>query len=223
MPHTVSFSSAKPALPPLLAAMMFAVLASVGANALANTLDVQVTDASGKALADVAVYAEPADGAAPKTLHAGEIAQKSLKFIPLMTVIQTGSTIAFPNNDKVRHHIYSFSPAKKFDQKLYAGDAASKQVFDKAGTVVLGCNIHDKMLAYIRIVDTPYYAKTDDAGNAKIELPAGKYVLKAWHFQGAGGQAVEQPLALQGASQKASFKLALKPVAAGDVAAASAN
>jgi hypothetical protein len=66
----------------------------------------------------------------------------------------------------VRHHIYSFSPAHKFDQKLYSGVAAAPQVFDKAGTVVLGCNIHDKMLAYVKVVDTPYFAKTDGAGAA---------------------------------------------------------
>jgi hypothetical protein len=91
--------------------------------------------------------------------------------MPLVSVVQVGATINFPNNDKVRHHIYSFSPAHKFDQKLYSGQAATPQVFDKAGTVVLGCNIHDKMIAYVKVVDTPYFAKTDGAGAARIELP----------------------------------------------------
>lgn len=190
-------------------------------SASAAGVAVQVQDSTGKPLADVAVYAEPEGGAAPKPLQAGEIEQKGLKFLPLVTVIQTGSKISFPNNDKVRHHIYSFSPAKKFDQKLYAGAAASAQVFDKAGTVVLGCNIHDKMLAYVKVVDTPYYGKTDAAGNVKIDMPAGKYSLKAWHYHAVASQGAEQALLVKpgDALAAAAFKVALKPPGSDDAAA----
>ena len=67
--------------------------------------------------------------------------------------------------------------------------------------MVLGCNIHDRMVAYIKVVDTPYFAKTDAAGLARIELPAGAaYTVTAWHFNLAGAASVQ--------------KLALKPVAA---------
>ncbi len=180
------------------------------------SLAVQVKDGAGLPLADVVVYAE-ADGAAPKPLRAGTIEQRGLKFVPLVSVVQTGSSVNFPNNDKVRHHIYSFSPAKKFDQKLYSGVAASPQVFDKAGTVVLGCNIHDKMLAYVKVVDTPYFAKTDANGAAVIELPAARYTLKAWHYRAVGGASAEQAVAVKGgdATTPAAFQLALKPAAAG--------
>ena len=198
---------------------------SAALAAAAASVTVQVHDAGGKALPDVAVYAEPDGAAAPKLTRAGEIEQRGLQFVPLMTVIQVGNQIAFPNNDKVRHHIYSFSPAHKFDQKLYAGVAAAPQVFDKAGTVVLGCNIHDKMLAYVRVVETPYYGKTDAAGAVKIELPAGKYTLKAWHYHGVGGQPSEQALTVKaGEAAAAGFKLALKPPPAdGENAAAESN
>ncbi|MDC8756700.1 methylamine utilization protein [Janthinobacterium fluminis] len=199
------------------------LLLSLGAGAAhASGIAVQVRDGAGQALADVVVYAEPEGAAAPRTMRAGSIEQKGLKFLPLVTVVQTGSSVAFPNNDKVRHHIYSFSPAKKFDQKLYAGIAASPQVFDKAGVVVLGCNIHDKMLAYVKVVDTPYFAKTDGAGAARIELPGGKYVLRAWHFRAVGGAAAEQALLVKGgdAPSPAAFTLTLKPAGAdGDSAA----
>lgn len=200
---------------------------SLAGAACASGLAVQVSDAAGKPLADVAVYAE-ADGVAlPKPLRAGEIEQRGLKFLPLMTVVQTGSKIAFPNNDKVRHHIYSFSPAHRFDQKLYSGTTATPQVFDKAGTVVLGCNIHDKMIAYIRIVDTPYYGKTDASGSVKLEIPAGgKYVLKAWHYLSLGGQPSEQAVTIKAgdALSPVTFRLALKPANPdGDPAAAEAN
>lgn len=194
------------------------LLSATGAGAAGVAVQVQVQDAGGKALADTVVYVEPesgpASGRAPAT---AEIEQKGLKFVPLVSVVQSGAKIFFPNNDKVRHHIYSFSPAHKFDQKLYSGQSATPQVFDKAGTVVLGCNIHDKMLAYVKVVDTPYFAKTDAAGAARIELPAGgKYVVKAWHYNTVGGATAEQVVTVKAgdAAATAAFKLPMKPAAA---------
>lgn len=191
------------------------------AHASATGIAVQVQDATGKVLPDTVIYIEP-EGSAGAGVKPGSatIEQKGLKFLPLVTVVQTGATINFPNNDKVRHHIYSFSPAHKFDQKLYSGQAASPQVFDKAGTVVLGCNIHDKMIAYVKIVDTPYFAKTDGAGAARIELPAGgKYVVKAWHYNTVGGATPEQTLTVKaGDLATAVFKLPMKPIVADDAA-----
>ena len=194
-----------------------AVFSCIAAHAAAASMTVQVQDAAGKPLADVAVYAEAEPGQPlAKPARAAVIEQKGLKFIPLMTVIQTGTEVTFPNNDKVRHHIYSFSAAHKFDQKLYSGTTAAPQLFDKAGTVVLGCNIHDRMIAYIRVVDTPYFGKTDATGTARLELPAaGKYSLKAWHYLSIAGQPAEQAIVVKAgeAAQAASFKLALKPAA----------
>ncbi|MDB5934892.1 MAG: methylamine utilization protein [Massilia sp.] len=184
----------------------------------AGVVAVQVQDAAGNPLADVVVYAEPEAGSAEsKNAKSAQIEQRGLKFLPLVSVIQVGSQVSFPNSDKVRHHIYSFSPAKKFDQKLYAGAAAATQVFDKAGTVVLGCNIHDRMIAYVKVVDTPYFAKSDADGLARIDLPAaGKYLLRAWHFNMAANASADQPLTVKAgdALASASFRLAMKPVTA---------
>lgn len=184
----------------------------------ASGIAVQVADSAGVPLPDAVVYVEAEPGQSlPKPLKAGEIEQKGLKFIPLVTVVQTGSRIEFPNNDKVRHHIYSFSPAHRFDQKLYSGTSATPQIFEKPGLVVLGCNIHDKMVAYVRVVDTPYFGKTDASGMVRIDLPAGaKYTLKAWHYNMVGGQPVEQALAVKpgGALGTAAIKMAMKPPAA---------
>lgn len=181
--------------------------------AQAAGVTVTVTDPAGKPLEDVVVFVE-ADGGSPvKQPKTAEIEQKGLKFLPLVTVVPVGSKINFPNNDKVRHHIYSFSPAKKFDQKLYSGVAATPQVFDKAGTVVLGCNIHDKMIAYVKVVDTPHYAKTDASGIAKVELPAGgKYTVTAWHYnQTASAKGVEAVAVKADGSTAVRFSLAQKP------------
>ncbi|WP_431478029.1 methylamine utilization protein [Massilia eburnea] len=189
-----------------------AVFCFSGAAAAASGITVHIADANGKPVADAVVYLE-ADGgqSLPKPQKAGEISQKGLKFNPLVTVIQAGSKIYFPNNDKVRHHIYSFSAPHKFDQKLYSGTTADPQTFDKPGTVVLGCNIHDKMIAYVRIVDTPYFGKTDAGGDVAVDAPAGKYVLKAWHPDIVGGNAQEQAVRLSDGTANASFKFALKP------------
>ncbi|HEX5345209.1 MAG TPA: methylamine utilization protein [Duganella sp.] len=200
------------------AVFFFALLSAASAGA--TGIAVQVQDASGKVLPDTVIYVEPEGGApAARSPGGAQIEQKSLKFMPLVTVVQVGATINFPNNDKVRHHIYSFSPAHKFDQKLYSGQAASPQVFDKAGTVVLGCNIHDKMIAYVKVVDTPYFAKTDGSGAARIELPAaGKYVVRAWHYNTLGGATPEQTLTVKAGAElsTAVFKLPMKPVVVDD-------
>ena len=180
--------------------------------ASAGTLSVQVIDNAGKPLADAVVVATAEEGVAmPRMLKPAEIEQRGLKFLPLVSVIQTGSRISFPNNDKVKHHIYSFSPAKKFDQKLYSGVAAAPQVFDKAGLVVLGCNIHDRMVSYVKVVDSPWFAKTDAAGVARIEVPAaGKFTVSAWHYN-MSGAVVEQALVPGGEASTLSFKLSMKP------------
>ncbi|WP_228892457.1 methylamine utilization protein [Pseudoduganella aquatica] len=203
---------------PRLAAV--ATLCLLAAGARASGVAVAVHDSTGTPLADAVAWLEAEAGQAVSkgALKTAEIEQKSLKFMPLVTVVQTGTRIDFPNNDKVRHHIYSFSPAHKFDQKLYSGTTATPQIFDKPGIVVLGCNIHDKMVAYVRIVDTPYLVKGDAAGVGRIDAPAGKYVLKVWHFNMAGGQPAEQAVVVKAgdALGTASFRLPMKPPVSGD-------
>jgi hypothetical protein len=96
-------------------------------------------------------------------------------------VIQTGTSVNFPNFDTVRHHVYSFSPIKVFETKLYSGTPSEPTIFDKPGIAALGCNIHDRMSAHIVVVDTALFAKTDASGMARFaDLPAGEHQLKAW-------------------------------------------
>ena len=175
-----------------------------------------VTDATGLPLPDAVVYAEPTGGQVlPKAARPAEIEQKARRFAPLVTVIQAGSDVSFPNNDTVRHHVYSFSTPKVFELKLYSGTPGNPILFDKAGTVVVGCNIHDQMLAYIHVVNTPYFARTDAAGRAHIEsVVAGKYGLKLWHYRmTAPAQIQEQPLLMTAADASVAMKLLSKPAA----------
>lgn len=157
------------------------------ASCLAASI-VEVNDVKGRALTDAVVYLEALDTRLTLKPARAEIAQKDKRFLPLVSVVGVGTAISFPNNDSVRHHAYSFSTAKPFEIKLYSGVPAAPIVFDKAGTVVVGCNIHDQMVAYIHVVNTPFFAKTNTQGQASFgELPAGKYKLKVWHYLQNGG------------------------------------
>ena len=150
------------------------LIALAGALALARaghaaSLAAAVSDASGKPIADAVIYAMPTTGQAVRRgSREAVIDQVRREFVPFVTPVQVGTAIAFPNKDNIRHHVYSFSPARVFSLKLYSGTPAEPVVFDKPGEVVLGCNIHDNLLAYVYVVDTPYFAKTDAAGAAKI-------------------------------------------------------
>ena len=102
-------------------------------------------------------------------------------FDPFVTVVQRGTAVEFPNEDTMLHHVYSFSPAKRFEIKLYRGRAPAPVVFDVPGVVALGCNVHDCMLGYVVALDTPLFAKTNAQGIAEFaDLPAGRHELMAW-------------------------------------------
>jgi plastocyanin len=190
--------------------LLLAGLASVGLSASAAGLQVQVQDKNGKPLPNAVVFLESADAkSASKPLKGVEVVQAAKQFSPAVTVVTTGTSILFPNNDTVRHHVYSFSPAKTFDLKLYAGVPANPVVFDKSGIAVLGCNIHDNMVAWVVVVDTPYFGKTDAQGHLTIEAPAGSYKLRTWHASlPTGAAAAEQAQTVGGGNAPVVIKLA---------------
>jgi plastocyanin len=180
--------------------------------ALAATLSVEVKDAGGAAIADAAVYALPRSAKAPARPQKNvEIGQADRQFSPLVTVVQRGTSITFPNRDGVRHHVYSFSPAKTFEIKLYVGTPAEPVTFDKAGDVVIGCNIHDYMRAFVYVVDTPWFGKTDAQGKVRIEgLPAGDYELAVWHFSQTAAAAAQQLKLRTDENAAAKFSVAVR-------------
>ena len=210
MPPTASPSTGTRSRPPRRAAAVGALAFACGlaaslarpeAAASAASAAVEVLDVAGRPVADAAVWLEPLDGRVPAAPpRPATIVQSDKRFLPGMTVVQAGASVSFPNEDTVRHHVYSFSPAKPFELKLYIGTPAAPVVFDKPGTVVLGCNIHDQMVGWILVVDTPYYARTPTApGWAQIgNVPPGTYTLRTWHTRlpvgaPAQGQALTVP------------------------------
>lgn len=156
----------------------------VTAGAVAAPVSVTVQDANGTPLPDAVVAIEAAGAKASAAPGASaEMGQRGRAFVPSLLVVQTGTAVSFPNFDTVRHHIYSFSPTKPFEIKLYAGTPAAPVVFDKAGTAILGCNIHDRMTAFIHVVNTPHFAITGKGGVATLDAPAGEQTLQVWHMQ----------------------------------------
>ena len=159
------------------------VLAAAATPASAAALSVTVSTASGAALRDAVIVAEPAQKPPrPKSATTAIMDQRDLQFVPDVLVVQTGTAVNFPNSDQVRHQVYSFSPAKTFQLSLYAGHAYPPVVFDKPGLVTLGCNIHDDMLGYIYVTDSPWFGRTDAGGTLQLaDLPAGEYRIHLWH------------------------------------------
>ena len=107
--------------------------------------------------------------------------QVNRTFAPYVLSVTQGQDVAFPNSDNVRHHVYSFSPAKMFDLKLYSGEPKAPLTFDKAGTVVIGCNIHDNMVGYIYVTDKAYRATSDNSGKVNMITQTPLSEITLWH------------------------------------------
>ena len=162
--------------------LRFLLAVIVASPVLAASVEVQVQDARGRGVRDAVVYAVPEGRTLPLARKTAVMDQKNRMFIPHVLPVQTGTSVRFPNSDDIRHHVYSFSPAKPFQLPLYKGTPANPEVFDKAGVVTLGCNIHDQMSAFIVIVDTPYFEKTAPNGRASLrDLGGGRYTLRVWY------------------------------------------
>lgn len=143
----------------------------------------------GKPVSDAVVVAAPVDGAwkAPGAPSREIIDQVNHAFVPRVKPVLVGTAVSFPNKDNVRHHVYSLSPAKRFELPLYAGTPAEPVTFDKVGVVVLGCNIHDWMIGYVYVSESPWFGKTGADGRVVLaNLPARAYWVRVWHPQMEG-------------------------------------
>ena len=165
--------------------------------AQAAMISVQLQDTAAKPLADGVVFLESREAKQlAKPIAGAEIAQVSRQFAPKVLIVPVGTAVSFPNRDTVRHHVYSFSPIKPFELKLYTGTSVNPVVFDKPGIAVLGCNIHDSMTAWVVVVETPFFALSDANGATTIrDVPAGNYRLRVWHSGlKVGAPAAEQAI-----------------------------
>jgi len=188
-------------------------LAGAASPLFAANLSVRVVDASGRPVRDAVVTLYPSGSAARPARPGGRytVSQQNLQFHPFLAVVPVGADVSFPNLDPTRHHVYSFSPAKKFELKLFAKDQSRTVHFDKPGVVALGCNIHDQMSAFIVVTDSAWTARTNAQGVASFsDAPSVPARLTVWHpyLRAPGGQ-VQQVVA---ASQRSlNFQVRLRP------------
>ena len=196
-------------------ALALLVLRLPAGVAASGSFEAIVRDDGGKPLADVVVSLAPAGaGPAPPLATSVVMDQQDKAFVPLVLAVPVGASVSFPNRDNIRHHVYSFSAAKRFELPLYIGTPAAPVVFDKPGVVVLGCNIHDWMVGYVYVSDTPYFAKTAADGTVRLaDVPPGAYEARVWHprMRGEPGKTSKPITLAAGGPGQLAFVVALKP------------
>ena len=188
-------------------------------KAIAETLNITIKDEQQKEVEYAVAYAIPTDKKQLKKLKAQyaknpktiTIDQRDKTFKPALSVLQMGTTIHFMNHDPVKHHVYSFSQAKSFEIPLYSGKPPKEIILESPGVVVLGCNIHDWMLAHILVTETPFFAISDHRGHIVLnDLPAGEYRLSLWHPQQKEKTTLDTIIQQPSKQQNLSFQITLK-------------
>lgn len=186
----------------------------VVAQAWAGDVVVRVTTPDGKPLPDAVVLipVKPGDPKPPPVQQL-EMAQTGKQFAPFVLIAPVGSTVAFPNLDKFRHHVYSFSKGNKFELELYGREEKRVVTFKTAGVAALGCNIHDQMVAFIRVVDTPWAAKSGADGVARLTAtPEGSQRIDVWHpYATSKDQTATQTIAVSAGTTTVTVVLDIAP------------
>lgn len=165
----------------MLKSALALLLVLLGTLAQAQSLEVMLLDNQGQPLSDAVLWIEP--GPAQSQPATAVMDQQKRQFTPYVLPVQVGTTVSFPNSDPINHHVYSFSPAKRFELRLHQQKAAPQEMrFDQPGLVTLGCNIHDWMLGFILVLDTPWFTQTDEQGKARLTFDAAAgQTLQLWH------------------------------------------
>jgi len=194
-----------------------ALLLLVNGPAAATSFAARVIDQDNKPVANavITIVADGKTAPAPATRldPARIVDQRDETFIPLVTILPRAGRVVFANNDKTRHQVYSFSPIKQFEITLAQGERSPSLAFDKPGVAVLGCNIHDHMIAYVFVSDSPWTALTGPDGRSVIaDVPPGTYQVQVWHPQLPPGTAApEESVVVGGENTEFATRLKLLP------------
>ncbi|AXQ96444.1 methylamine utilization protein [Pseudoalteromonas piscicida] len=187
-----------------------AVVLAMLQTCLVNALEVQIVDGDKRPLANAAVWLQGDGFGENSATLEYKMGQKDKAFVPHILMVQVGTQVSFPNLDPILHHVYSFSAAKPFELKLYRDDP-KYVLFDQIGVVELGCNIHDWMLGYIVVVNSPLFAVTDSSGKVSIDLnidQVGALNLNVWHERFENIDKIEQhPLSAVNNTQAITYQI----------------
>jgi len=162
-------------------------LLALFSSAHAADIPVQISDQNGDPAANAVIVLSNAmsTGSHPtaERLESSRLVdQRDETFIPHVTVIPRNGNVRFANTDAPLHQVYSFSPVKRFELTLEPGETSPAIVFDQIGVAAIGCNIHDHMIAYVFVTDSPWTVITDEHGAANIaDVPNGTYDVGIWH------------------------------------------
>ena len=169
--------------------IIFVALAVLAGDARSNKSNGSVRGTvsvivKGKAKADkkgVVVYLENVRGTPPKPKNHAVIRQREKQFDPPLTIVVKGTTVDFPNEDKIFHNVFSVSRPARFDLGLYKSGTLKSVEMKRAGTVDVYCNIHPEMIAKVKVLDNAYYTITGSDGAFAIDnVPPGEYPIVAW-------------------------------------------
>ena len=192
--------------PACLSALL--VLAGVAHAAPASAGAVSGTVSDGHGAARGAVVYLTGNTTLPAPMTTAMVDQRDKTFTPHVSVVTRGTTVRFPNDDTVFHNVFAYFQAKKFDLGMYPRGTTKKVTFDKTGLVIILCNVHSYMSAYIMVVDTPYYAVSDGSGHFRLpNVPPGTYTVHGWHESGA---TLTQTVSVGSGPQALSLALARK-------------
>ena len=185
-------------------------------TANAAELTMHLRTAAGQPVPDAVVTVSVAGGPPVRPAGPYKVVQEGVQFNPVVTIVPVGAEIEFPNHDKVRHHVYSFSPANRFQLKLYGREEKRTVKFPVAGVVALGCNIHDRMSAFVKVVDTPFAARSDASGVVTLKgVPAGAATIRVWHpYLKTPGNEIVRPVTLAAAGLTQDMALDLRAMPA---------
>lgn len=173
--------------------VLFSVPAQVGA------VELRVQLSGGQVpgdLAEAVVSLHPVEHARAASPGTAVMDQRASAFVPRVLPVRVGTRVSFPNSDRIRHQVYSFSQARPFELPLYAGAEAAPVDFDTPGIVVVGCNIHDSMIGYVVVLDTPHFDRAGGRGGVVLDAPAGQYRLQVWHPR-LEGAALQRPVTIE--------------------------
>ena len=177
---------------------LLAACSLAAAAAAPGTVPLQgVARADGRALANAVVWLEDGPAGTRPDPAQPVMDQRNLQFLPQVLAVRVGTTVKFPNGDRVFHNVFSFKDGKKFDLGLYPVGAVKFVRFDQPGVSRLFCNIHPKMAAYVVAVDSNYFATSDEQGRFRIDVPPGTYTYRAWR---AGGEMLSGRVTAGGAT-----------------------
>lgn len=196
------------------------MLILTSAPAAAASLSVRLVDQSGRPVSDAVISIESVGHAPPPARAEGtyRIEQRDIMFHPFVSVVPVGTTVSFPNFDATRHQVYSFSPAKRFELKLFARDQSRSIRFDKPGIIAIGCNIHDQMSAFLIVTANGWTARTQRGLATFNGVPAGPIRIIVWHpYLRAPAMTLSRAAIVSGGNQSETIAVQLRPAPVHDM------